>query len=151
MKIRLLGINDYEAMMDLWERAGLSTLRPFGRDSREAFARQSESSATAQAEHGQQTVLGLLTDDQLVGVVVATHDGRKGWINRLAIDSRHRRRGHANQLIDAAEELLRAQGIHVIAVLIKHENAESLALFQRAGYHLHDDIAYLSKRDSNEA
>jgi ribosomal protein S18 acetylase RimI-like enzyme len=151
MKIRPLGIKDYEAMMDLWKRAGFSTLRPFGRDSREAFARQSESSATAQAEHGQQTVLGLLTDGQLVGVVVATHDGRKGWINRLAIDPRHRRRGHAKQLIEAAEQLLRAQGIHVIAALIKHENAASLALFQHAGYHLHDDINYLSKRDSNEA
>jgi ribosomal protein S18 acetylase RimI-like enzyme len=138
--------------MDLWRRSGLSSLRPQGRDSREAFARQLESSV--------QTVLGLekgagqprrSTEGQLIGVVVATHDGRKGWINRLAIDPDHRRQGHAKRLLAAAEEVLRAQGIHVIAALIESWNEASLAFFQHQGYQLDDNICYLSKRDSAKA
>ena len=31
---------------------------------------------------------------ELVGVVLGTHDGRKGWINRLAVAPAYQRRGH---------------------------------------------------------
>jgi ribosomal protein S18 acetylase RimI-like enzyme len=144
VQIRSLGINDYDRIMDLWRRSGLTSLRPLGRDSRDAFAHQ------LGAGRGLQTVLGLEKKGELIGVVVATHDGRKGWINRLTVDPDHRRRGHAKQLIVAAEQAIRSQGIHVIAALIERDNEASLELFQRAGYHLNDQICYLSKRDSDE-
>lgn len=143
MRTRSLSVKDYDAVMDLWRRSGLSSLRLRGRDSREAFARQLES--------GVQTVLGLEKDGRLIGAVVATHDGRKGWINRLAIDPDQRRQGHARRLLAAAEAALRAQGIHVIAALVESWNEASLALFQSQGYRLSDDVYYLSKRDSTEA
>lgn len=144
VQIRFLGINDYDAIMDLWQRSGLTSLRPLGRDSRDAFAHQLKTG------QGLQTVLGLERKGQLVGVVIATHDGRKGWINRLTVDPDHRRKGHAKQLITAAEQAIRSQGIHVIAVLIERDNTASLELFERAGYHFNDQICYLSKRDSDE-
>lgn len=151
MQIRSLQAKDYDAVMDLWQRAGLSTLRPRGRDSGEGFAHQLEIVETSQGRCSLQTALGLEIDNQLIGAVIATHDGRKGWINRLAIEPKHRRKGHAKQLIAAAEEVLRAQGIHVIAALIERDNQASLALFHQAGYQLHDDIYYLSKRESTDA
>lgn len=144
VQIRFLGISDYDAIMDLWQRSGLTSPRPLGRDSRDAFAHQLE------AGSGLQTVLGLEKKGELIGVVVATHDGRKGWINRLAIDPDHRRKGYAKQMIAAAEQAIRSQGIHVIAALIERDNEASLELFRRAGYHLNDQICYLSKRDSDE-
>ncbi len=144
VRIRFLGINDYDAIMDLWQRSGLTSSRPLGRDSRDAFAHQLE------AGGGLQTVLGLEKKGELIGVVVATHDGRKGWINRLAIDPDHRRKGYAKQMIAAAEQAIRSQGVHVIAALIERDNEASLELFRRAGYHLNDQICYLSKRDSDE-
>jgi ribosomal protein S18 acetylase RimI-like enzyme len=143
MRLQKLGLSHFDAILELWQRSGLSTLRPQGRDSREAFTRQMTG--------GVQTVLGLVHQDRLLGVVVVTHDGRKGWINRLAVDPAHRGRGYGTKLIQAAEETLRAQDIHVIAVLIKRDNQTSLALFQKAGYQMAEDICYLSKRDSTEA
>lgn len=144
MVIRALGADHYDSVMDLWRRSGLSSLRPNGRDSREAFTRQ--------VSHvDSQIVLGLEDDERLVGVVVVTHDGRKGWINRLAVEPAERRKGYASRLVAAAEKALHEKGIEVIAVLIERENADSLALFQDLGYRWHDDIYYLSKRDSMEA
>jgi ribosomal protein S18 acetylase RimI-like enzyme len=147
VQIRTLGINDYTAVMDLWKRSGLSSLRPDGRDSREAFVQQLRPGTSAIGGFGCQTVLGLENEGQLIGVIIATHDGRKGWINRLAVDPDHRRRGYAKQLIAAAEDSLRARGITVIAALIKGENEASLTLFQQLGYQLHDDVFYVSKRE----
>jgi hypothetical protein len=44
------------------------------------------------------------------------------------------RTGNAKRLIAAAEEVLRVQGMHVIAALIESWNEASLALFQQEGY-----------------
>ena len=142
LRIRRLGLDDYEELLALWRRAGLHSLRPQGRDSRVSLARQLAS--------GVQTILGLEVDGQLVGAVVATHDSRKGWINRLAVDHDHRRRGYAARLIAAAEETLREQGIHVIAALVESDNPTSLALFRKVGYvEIDSGIHYLTKRDSD--
>jgi GNAT superfamily N-acetyltransferase len=133
---------DYPRILALWQRAGLS-IRPHGRDSHEAFAGQLAS--------GIQVVLGLEQADDLVGVIVVTHDSRKGWLNRLAIDPSHRRQGLGLKLMQAAEEYLRSQGIQVIAALIEGWNEASLELFAKAGYVDFPGIHYLSKRPGPEA
>jgi ribosomal protein S18 acetylase RimI-like enzyme len=141
-EIRRLTAADYDAVIALWLRAGLTSVRPDGRDSREAFA--------GQLERGQ-IVLGLEEAGQLIGCVVATHDTRKGWINRLVIDPDHRRQGHAQRLIRAAEDALREQGMGVLCALIEDWNEASLALFQKAGYRVGLDVIYVSKRDSTDS
>ncbi|HET90298.1 MAG TPA: GNAT family N-acetyltransferase [Chloroflexi bacterium] len=142
--IRPLGTDEYDDLMALWQRAGLHSLKPQGRDSRAAITRQLAS--------GVQTILGLEIEHQLVGAVIATHDSRKGWINRLVVDPDRRRRGYGTQLIQAAEQVLREQGIQVIAALIESDNPASLALFERAGYVQVDaGMYYMTKRDSAEA
>ncbi len=95
--------------------------------------------------------IGLEENGRLIGVVLATNDTRKGWINRLAIDPDYRRQGYGEQLVRAAEEALRAAGMKLIAAFIEEGNAASLMLFEKLGYAVHPNIYYVSKRDSNEA
>ena len=139
--VRRLTVDDYGDVIALWQKSGLPSVRPEGRDSREAFA--------AQIEKGQ-IVIGLETDDRLIGVVVATSDTRKGWINRLAIDPDYRRRGYGRLLNRAAEQALRELGLQIIAALIEDWNDASRALYKSEGYAVHTDIYYLSKRDSQD-
>ncbi len=141
--IRFLTVEDYDALLDLWQRAGLHSLRPKGRDSREAIARQLQSGVAA--------LLGLEVDGRLVGAVLATHDSRKGWINRLAVDPVYRRRGYGLRLVEAAEAWLREQGMRIVAALVESDNPASLALFQKAGYvEIDPGIHYLTKRESED-
>ena len=143
MSIELLVAQDYDDVLALWQRCGLASLRPAGRDSREAFA--------AQLVSGAQIVLGLRSEGALLGVVLATHDGRKGWINRLAVDPDRRRRGHGRALLAAAEDLLHSEGLEVIAALIEGDNLSSLDFFRAEGYVRHPDVAYLSKRARDDS
>lgn len=143
-----LGVDDYPEILDLWQRAGLH-IRPQGRDTPAALARQLAT--------GVQAVLGLRLNRAvegeggahpaaLVAVVVATHDSRKGWINRLAVDPAYRRRGLARRLIRACEEHFQRIGIEVWAAQIEGWNTASVATFAEAGYVVHDDIIYVSRR-----
>lgn len=142
MGIVQLTLQDYESIADLWRRAGLP-FKPSGRDSRDAIGRQ--------LAGGSQTILGWQRGGELVGTIIVTHDSRKGWINRLAVDPTYRHQGVGTHLIEAAEELLSRQGIMVVAVLISKENRTSRAVFSRAGYTGEPSILYLSKRASKDA
>lgn len=136
--IQRLTAADIDAILALWQRAGLSH-RPEGRDSRVNLERRIES--------GSDTFFGIFDVGTLVGVILATHDGRKGWMNRLAVDPAYRRRGLARRLIARAEEYLRSESIEIIAALIEGYNQESLELLQKVGYNIFKDIYYLTKRD----
>jgi len=139
MKIRELCAEDYNVVVDIWRRAGLP-YRPEGRDSKERF----------QIEIQQDTAefLGAQIEGTLVGVVLGTHDGRKGWINRLAVLPEYRHRGIGKLLVDHAERRLNERGIRIVTCLIEGDNDASKAFFQRLGYVSHPDIAYFAKRSS---
>ena len=142
--VRTLTLEDYDRWMSVWQRAGLHSIRPKGRDSRDAFARQ--------LAGGTHTMIGLELSGELIGVVLATHDGRKGWINRLAVLPEYRLQGYAARLVAEAERVLRAQGMTVIAALIEPGNDVSLVLFTKLGYvEPPDGMHYLTKRDSEDA
>ncbi len=142
MRIRDLKPGDYDELIALWEAAGLP-YRPRGRDGRKRIAREIGGACSiflAAEERG----------ESLVGAVLGTHDGRKGWINRLAVRPEHRGRGIGSALVAAVEERLRAMGIEIVTCLIEDWNEESMAFFERIGYVRHPDIVYFSKRRSPE-
>jgi ribosomal protein S18 acetylase RimI-like enzyme len=141
MRIRPLTIEDYEEMMSLWEAAGLSH-RPKGRDGKSHIRRE--------IDENSDLFLGAFRGETLIGTVIGTWDGRRGMINRLAVHPDHRGRGYAKMLIAACEEALRKHGAKLICALIDDDNRESLAVFERAGYTIADDIVYVSKRESPE-
>ena len=140
--IRSLRIDDVRWLHPLWDAAGLS-YSPSGRDSREKL--QDEWMANGEG------FIGAFAGERLVGCVLATDDGRRGWINRLAVHPEFRRGGLAARLIAAAERELHGRGVRVIAALIDRENTSSQVVFEKSSYHFHKDILYYSKRESDDA
>lgn len=137
--IRKCRVDDYDRVMELWSEGGLP-LKPQGRDSRGNIARQIE----------MPNVLFLVAEEEeggrVVGTVLATHDGRKGWINRLAVDAALRKRGIGARLVHEAERWLEEAGMEILACLIEDDNAVSMAVFERLGYKKHAEIIYFAKR-----
>jgi N-acetylglutamate synthase len=80
-------------------------------------------------------------------VVLGTHDGRKGWINRLAVAKDFRSQDIARKLVTAVETRLNALGIDVIACIIENGNIISMRFFEKLGY-TKGSVAYFSKRPS---
>jgi ribosomal protein S18 acetylase RimI-like enzyme len=140
-QIRQLTPADYDSLIRLWQKSGLP-FRPKGRDAKESIAVEMNRKDTC--------FLGMFDDDKLIGAVVSTSDGRKGWINRLAIDPDYRKRGLALKLIEGSEKFLYGLGLKIIAALIEDYNEPSMALFGKAGYKFSKDVYYFSKRLSDD-
>ena len=137
--IRDMTIADYDAVTGVWAEAGLP-FRPRGRDRREKMR--------IEMERGTAVFLVAVAGGEVVGVVLGTHDGRRGWINRLAVIPTYRRRGIAGRLVRGVEARADALGIDIVAALIESENEASLAFFRRMGYAHATEVEYVSKRRS---
>jgi len=140
ISVRQFRIEDYDRVMELWADGGLP-LKPQGRDSRESIARQI----------GLPNVRFLVAEageagGRVLGTVLATHDGRKGWINRLAVDAALRRTGIGARLVREAEDWLGSEGMDILACLIEDDNAISMSVFEKLGYTKHPEIIYFAKR-----
>ena len=137
VRIAPLRIQDYEEVIELWRRAGLTNHVQL-RDSRRAFARQ--------LRLNKGLYLGAFDGRRLVGTVLGTHDTRKGWINRLAVDPAYQRKGVGTRLLRASERALARKGMKVISAFITNGNTPSLNLFRRSGYEPATDMTYVRKK-----
>ena len=135
-RIRQAALGDIPRIIRLWEEAGLD-YRPRGRDTPENLARQ----FALMAPH----FFVAETEGELVGVIMGTHDGRKGWLNRAAVRPDYRRRGLARALVARCEESLKGAGIEIFAALIEPDNATSARVCEALGYELFPVYYYRKK------
>jgi ribosomal protein S18 acetylase RimI-like enzyme len=135
--IREFAMADYDRVTTIWTEGGLP-FKPQGRDRRANIERQFR----------QPNLFFLVAESggRVVGTVLATHDGRKGWINRLAVDAPCRKKGIGRRLVLEAEKRLAAAGMEIFACLIEDGNAVSMEVFGRLGYKKHPEILYFAKR-----
>jgi ribosomal protein S18 acetylase RimI-like enzyme len=139
--IRDMDLDDYDSVTGLWTDVGL-TYRPLGRDRPDKMK--------LEMERGTAVFLVAEAGSEVVGVVLGTHDGRRGWINRLAVAREYQRRGIAARLVHEVERRVEALGIEIVAALIESENEPSLAFFRAIDYVHSPEIEYVSKRRSSD-
>jgi ribosomal protein S18 acetylase RimI-like enzyme len=70
----------------------------------------------------------------VVGALIATWDGWRGNMYRLAVRDADRRRGIGSALVRAGEERLRARGITRVTALVAREDEAARALWDAVGY-----------------
>ena len=140
IEYRNLEPGDYDEIIRVWEKAGL-VHKQKGRDDRDHMA--------GEISRSPDLCIGAFVKDKLIGTVIGSFDGRRGCVNRLATVPQYRHQRIAEKLVAICEERLKKMGALVIFCLIEKENEPSLTLFnKRLGYHIHDGIVYLSKRDN---
>lgn len=128
---------DYDNVIALWQTGGLP-LKIGGRDSREEIIRQLAAPTSV--------YLVAVADDAVVGTVCGTHDGRKGWINRVAVHPRWRGIGVAVLLVEEVERRFQELGLGVFAALIETQSSASRKTFTKMGYRRLDHIQYFVKK-----
>ena len=141
VSIRPATIGDYEDIYALWNGSEQSrrALNPVD-DSREGIGRYMRRNPTtcfvACGEEGR---------GEIVGVILAGHDGRRGLIHHLCVCPDYRSRGIAGRLVRRAEEALRAEGITKVFCLVFRDNNAADEFWEKQGYSLRTNIHYRNK------
>jgi len=134
VEIRPFQEPDTDVVVALWDRCGL--LRPWN-DPYKDIARK----LTVQRD----LFLVGVHDGRVVGVVMAGYEGHRGWINYLAVEPEHRRRGFGRALMDEAEQRLRALGCPKAALQVRRDNTEIATFYRGLGY-TEDNVISMGKR-----
>lgn len=138
-EIKKLTIDNYDQILEVWSLSGLP-IKPKGRDSRELLGKELAMANVI--------MYGMYDGNKMIGVCIGNYDGRRGWINRLAVDPDYRGKKLAGELIDKCEQFLYSIGANIICALIEEENYPSISAFQTSKYKCEHPIKYFAKRPS---
>jgi ribosomal protein S18 acetylase RimI-like enzyme len=111
--------DDIDAVLDVWRRA-------------EAIPSETDTAAdlTRLLRRDHESLLVAVGDGHIVGTVIATWDGWRGGLWRLAVLPDWRRRGVARALVTEAEHRLRAKGARRLSVLAEASDPRAMAFWQ---------------------
>lgn len=123
MKIRSAGPGDVEAIHEFWLRYAEQTSTD-----------DLNSVASVVANPAADVLVADDEDVGVVGTVVASWDGWRGNVYRLAVAEGRRRQGIARSLIAAAEESLRARGARRVAAIVLVDHDYAVKTWEAAGY-----------------
>ena len=84
-------------------------------------------------------------DDVLAGVILAGHDGRRGYLHHLAVSPDYRMQGLGRLLVDACLKRFKDHGILKCHILLFNDNNEGLKFWESIGWTFRDDIGVVSK------
>lgn len=134
MEIREFRQSDEDAVVDLWERCGLT--RPWN-DPRQDIRRKL-------AVRPDLFLVGIW-EGAIVASVMAGYEGHRGWINYLAVDPQHQRQGLGRDIMAEAERRLAAVGCPKINLQVRTDNLAALEFYRQIGYNT-DAVVSLGKR-----
>ena len=136
MIIRLMTIEDYEKVYQLWlscSGMGLNNLD----DSKDGIAKY--------LDRNPDTCFVAEKSDEIVGVIIAGHDGRRGFIYHTAVNSDYRNQGIATKLVDVTMDALKANGINKVALVVFDRNKDGNAFWEKVGFTFREDLVYRNK------
>ncbi|MCR5542154.1 MAG: GNAT family N-acetyltransferase [Ruminococcus sp.] len=136
MTIRKMVISDYDKVYRLWlscKGMGLNDLD----DSREGISRY--------LDRNPETCFVAEDGEKIIGVIIAGHDGRRGYIYHTAVSPDRRKQGIGRQLVDSAMNALKEQGINKTALVCFSKNEEGNAFWQNIGFTKRTDLSYRNK------
>jgi len=122
---------DVPAVIALWQRCGLT--RPWNDPAADiALARRGVNA----------TILVARADNAIVASGMVGHDGHRGWVYYVAVDPDHQRRDYGRAIMAASEDWLRAQGIEKIMLMVRPDNGQVRAFYDRLGYATQERVIY---------
>ena len=127
-------LDDYAAALALWQRC--EGIGIGAGDTREGIAqflaRNPGLSLVAEAP------------GQIIGTALSGHDGRRGFIYHLAVDSAHRQKGLGRRLVEACLEQLRARGLPKTHIVVYANNHQGQEFWLKLGWMKRDNLLIMS-------
>lgn len=135
MQIRKMVIEDYEKVYQLWMSCtgmGLNNLD----DSKEGIEKFLKRNPE---------ICFVAEEGEIVGVILAGNDGRRGYIYHTAVHPDYRKKGIAAKLVEHVEKAMEELGINKIALVVFDRNTAGNSFWEKQGFTVRDDLIYRNK------
>jgi len=129
-------IEDYEKVYSLWlscKGMGLNNLD----DSKQGIERF--------LKRNPDTCFVAAIEDEIIGVIIAGNDGRRGYIYHTAVNPTFRKQGIATKLVDTATNALKEIGITKVALVVFDRNENGNLFWEKTGFTAREDLVYRNK------
>jgi ribosomal protein S18 acetylase RimI-like enzyme len=133
--IQEMSIQDYDEVRALWQASEGIELSAV--DSRKDIARF--------LERNPGLSFVARENELIVGAVLCSHDGRRGYIDQLAVRKSHRRQGIGKGLVDRCLYNLMRSGIHRWHLFVLKDNQEAIAFWKKLGWAKRVELATMSQ------
>lgn len=136
MNIRLMSVDDYNAVYNLWlscSGMGLNDLDDSEEGIRKFLERNPETCFVAE------------NDGMVIGVIIAGNDGRRGYIYHTAVNPLFRGRGIGRKLVESAMNALKEAGINKVALVVFGRNKDGNEFWKKMGFTVREDLTYRNK------
>lgn len=129
-------IEDYKNIYELWLSCvgmGLNNLD----DSKEGIDKF--------LKRNPDTCFVAIENNEIVGVIMAGNDGRRGFIYHTAVSPNFRHQGIGSKLVDTAMDALKANGINKVALVVFDRNKDANLFWENMGFTERKDLVYRNK------
>ncbi|WP_070972113.1 GNAT family N-acetyltransferase [Vibrio sonorensis] len=134
-----MDISDYSQVIELWSETEAMLLRDA--DSREIIEKY--------LKRNPNLSFVSLDGENIVGAILVGTDGRRGYVQHLAVNPNYRGKGLGAKLISAAVEALSEIGIAKTHLFVANENINAQAFYEKLGWFPRDEVRMFSFNSSN--
>ncbi len=136
---REMASQDYPSVMALWSQTEAMRLR------------DADSAHNIERYLARNPGLSFVAfeQDTLVGAVLVGSDGRRGYLQHLAVAETHRGQRIGQSLVELATRALARQGIAKTHLFVFDHNVRAQAFYQRLGWVERDDVKMYSFNSSS--
>lgn len=131
--IRLMNINDYHDAYALWTASNGVGLRSLD---------DSEVGIQKFLCRNPLTNFVYLENNQIKGVILCGHDGRRGYIYHMMVEASLRGQGIGQALLEQAKKALINEGINKVALVVFSENEIGNSFWEKNHFQRREDLYY---------
>ncbi len=138
--LRTMTVADHTAILELWRQTeGICIRAVDSVDATQRYLVRNPGMSFVAVEEG-----------AIIGTIQSGHDGRRGYIQHLAVASSHRMQGVGRRLVNAALQALSRAGIAKSHLFVLKENRSAQSFWSKLGWELREDVHLFSLNRSSD-
>ncbi len=131
--------DDYDTVAELWKSSNGVGVSPD--DSKEYISKY--------LQRNPNTSFVAVENGEIVGTILAGHDGYRGFIHHTAVATAHRGMGIGTKLANAAVDAIRNEGINKVVLIAFKTNTPGNSFWEKQGFKVREDLFYRDLRINN--
>jgi len=131
-----MSISDYEEIYALWmssKNMGFNNLDD-SKEGIEKFLKRNPNTSFVAVEK-----------ERIIGIVLAGHDGRRGYIYHMFVEENSRNKKVGTKLIEKSINVLKNEGINKVALLVFKRNEVGNKFWEKQGFTVREDVTYRNR------